>query len=316
MSDQRYGEVEPDLRAALGAIPNFDTLSTDTLAGFRDLLKGVPVEPGVDGDISVDVVTAVGTDGHEVACILHRPRADGPVPVILNIHGGGYVMGDAAREAPAMHVLASALGCAVLSVDYRLAPESPFPAPLDDCAAALQWLVAQSDNLGFDKNRIAIRGVSAGGGLAAGLMLRTLSVIGVRPCLLMLIYPMLDNGAAPPDRCGQHVWTRRANEFGWSAYLGSHAGHPPVEAVPGLASDLSGFPPTFLAVGDIDLFVAENLAFASRVMQAQVPLELHVYPGAYHGFNLVPGAGWSSAFQRDCQAALSRAFAAGENRNP
>jgi acetyl esterase/lipase len=313
MAEPTDADVEPGLRAALGLIPNFDTLGDETLASFREALAGAPVEPFTDGEITVEWVTAVGADGHKVPCILHRPRALEHCPAILNIHGGGFVLGDAAREEPAMRLLSAVLGCAVLSVDYRLAPENPYPAALDDCTAALQWMHAQSEHLKIDQSRIAVRGVSAGGGLAAGLMMRACQKAVVRPCLLMLVYPMLDDRGSPPDRTGRHVWTRNANRYAWAAYLGSHAGAPPNDAAPGRSEDLRDMPPTFLAVGDIDLFLQENLKFATRLAQAKVPLEFHVYPGAYHGFNLVPDSVLSAAFARDCESALRRAFF---NANP
>jgi triacylglycerol lipase len=297
--------IAPGLREALPAIPNFDTLTLATLDGFRTALKGGPIDLDGDKDVAVEMIVAIGRDGHTVPCILHRPRVlVGRVPIILNIHGGGFVVGDAAREAPAMSELATATGCAILSVDYRLAPETPFPGALDDCTAALHWLIDNAGALRIDRSRIAIRGVSAGGGLAAALMLRCLPTLDVSPRLLMLIYPMLDYRATPPDRVGQHVWTRRANQFGWQAYLGDSTEHVLPEASPGLAKDLTGFPPTFLAVGDIDLFLEENLNFASLLARSQVGLEMHVYPGGYHGFNLVPGAAISEAFARDCKAAI------------
>ncbi|WP_164847517.1 alpha/beta hydrolase [Sphingobium algorifonticola] len=310
MPETTDDEIAPGLHAALSAIPDFDALDATTLGSFRAALRGGPVDLNGDKDVSVELTVALGRDGHRVPCILHRPRAvTASAPVILNIHGGGYVVGDAAREAPAMSALATATGCAILSVDYRLAPDTPFPGALDDCTAALHWLIDEADKLRIDRNRIAIRGVSAGGGLAAGLMLRCLPTLDVSPCLLMLIYPMLDHRASPPDRMGQHVWTRRANQFGWQSYLGSNLEHAPSpEASPALAEDLTGFPPTFLAVGDIDLFLDENLSFASRLARSQVGLEMHVYRGGYHGFNLVPDAPISEAFARDCMAAIVRAF--------
>lgn len=316
MSDPAYDEVDPGLRAALAAIPNFDTLDDSTLPGFREALKGAPVDLAGSRHVSVEFVTVQGANGHQVPCVLHRPRAQGRSPAILNIHGGGFVVGDAAREEPAMRALSAKLGCLILSVDYRLAPECPYPAALDDCAAALEWMLDHADRLDIDASRVAIRGVSAGGGLAAGLMLRRGLQSDARPCLLMLIYPMLDDRVTLPGRTGRHVWTRRANRYAWDAYLGDRADAPPAEAAPARACDLASFPPTYLAVGDIDLFLQENLEFAARMAQAEVPLELHVYPGAYHGFNLVPDSLLSQAFARDCESALHRAFGLSNHHNP
>ncbi|MES2493583.1 MAG: alpha/beta hydrolase [Pseudomonadota bacterium] len=314
MSDQAMsadagpGNVDPDLRGVIPLLPDFDTISRDNLPEFRALLKGVAVEPGLHGLVQVEALEVPGTP--PVPALLYRPVGTGGArPAILNIHGGGFVCGDAAREHDAMLELAAALDCVILSLDYRLAPEHPYPAPADDCAAGLAWLHASVDALSIDPNRIAVRGVSAGGGLAAGLALRARGRADLRICFLLLVYPMLDDRTRGTPHSGQYVWTPAANRFGWASFLASHADDPPAEAVPARATDLSGYPPTFIGVGDIDLFSAENLDFAQALMAAGVPVELHLYPGAYHGFALIGFAQVAQAFERECRAALTRAFA-------
>lgn len=309
--DPAIDAVDPDLRSVIPLLPNFDTVNRDNLADFRALLKGEAVEPGLHGTVRVEVMAVPGDPA--VPALLYRPVGEGGGagrPAILNIHGGGFVCGDAAREHTAMLELAAALDCVILSLDYRLAPEHPWPAPTDDCAAGLAWLHGSARTLGIDPARIAVRGVSAGGGLAAGLALRARARADLPICFLLLVYPMLDDRTAGTPHCGQYVWTAAANRFGWASFLGEHAANPPAEAVPARAQDLAGYPPTFIGVGDIDLFAAENLAFAQALMAAGVPVELHLYPGAYHGFALIGFAPVAQAFERECRAALTRAFAA------
>ena len=306
------GMVDPVLRAALALVPNFDSLDSSTLAAFRTAMTAEPVVAGLQDGCQVDHVTAVGDDGHGVAGLLYRPATARPGGgVVLVVHGGGYVLGSAAREHPYALALARALDCVVLNLDYRLAPEHPFPAAADDCLAALEWLHREHATLDIDPARIVVRGISAGGGLAAGLALRARARGNLPIALLQLIYPMLDDRCDPPAHVGEHVWTRRANLYGWASLLGDAAYTAPSFAVPAREADLSGLPPTFMAVGDIDLFVSENLAFAARLSASGVPLELHVYPGAYHGFNLIPGAAPAQAFDAASHAALSRVLKAG-----
>lgn len=294
--------VDPELRPALAAMPNLDILSDATLPDIRASLAGAAIAAS-DDEISVQRVALRPSDAEpELSGILYRPASLArPSPAILNIHGGGYVAGDAAREDAAMRTLALALSCIVLSVDYRLAPEAPFPAAFDDCLAALDWLHAQDGAI--DPARVAIRGVSAGGGLAAATALAWRDRKGPPLAHLSLLYPMLDDREGAGAQQGQHVWTPRANRYGWNAYLAGKPA-PSAYAAPARADDLSGLPPTFIATGSIDLFFAENMAFAQRLAEAGAPLEMHVYPGAYHGFNLVK----DSAAAKHYDAAVLDAF--------
>lgn len=299
--------VDPDLRAVIPLLPDFDALGHETLPGFRALLVGEAVEPGIYGSVQVEAMAVPGD--HPVPALLYRPVGERRArPAILNLHGGGFVCGDAAREHAAMLELASALDCVILSLDYRLAPEHPYPAPADDCLAGLTWLHESAAKLGIDPARIAVRGVSAGGGLAAGLTLRAMARDDLPICFVLLVYPMLDDRTAGTPYCGRYVWTAAANRFGWASFLGPYAADPPPEAVPARALDLAGYPPTFIGVGDIDLFAHENLAFAQGLMAAGTPVELHLYPGAYHGFALIAASRVAQEFERDCRAALARAF--------
>ena len=249
----------------------------------------------------------------EVFVRIYQPT-DRPdtLPALLWIHGGGYVLGSVERDDLLAKHLARVGQCVVASVEYRLAPEHPFPAPIEDCYAALKWLSAQSATLGVNKARIAIGGASAGGGLAAGLALLTRDRAEVEVAFQLLIYPMIDDrNIAPASETvpDTFVWTRENNRLGWRAFLGCEPGGVDVSpyAAAARATDLRGLPPAYIPVGDLDLFLDENITYAQRLLTAGVPTELHVYPGAFHGFNgFVPSAEISRRFNAERDTALKR----------
>lgn len=233
---------------------------------------------------------------------------------LLHVHGGGMILGSARsmRHGPAG--IAAALGIPVSSVEYRLAPEYPFPAPQEDCLASLRWLADHAEALGVDAARIGIIGESAGGGLAAGTALMTRDQGGPALAAQFLTYPMLDHRTGGPDclwrnpGTGEFIWTRSANQFGWGALRGAYQ---PVDArkgwfSPALADDLSGLPPTWIGTGSLDLFLDENLDYARRLSAVGVPVELHSYPGAPHAFTAVPQAAIAQAYSRDLLGAITR----------
>jgi acetyl esterase/lipase len=239
---------------------------------------------------------------------LFRPvDATGPTPALLWIHGGGYVIGKAAQDDVVCRRYAREFGATVASVDYRLAPEHPYPAPLEDCYSALQWLVRLPS---VDPARVAIGGASAGGGLAAALALLTRDRGEIDLAAQLLVYPMLDDRTVDRrdlDNPGHRLWNQSSNKFGWSSYLGDADREV---AVPARREDLSGLPPAWLGVGTFDLFHDEDLAYAERLKAAGVPCEVEVVPGAFHGFDgIVPKADVSQSFFNSQQAVLRRAFA-------
>ena len=302
--------VDPELLPMLGALPSFGGLSNSTLAGFRISLEAkVPAIPDTN-DVAVDRILIRGLNqAPDIVAILYRPAgSERPGAALLNLHGGGYVMGSADREDAAMRSLATDADCAILSINYRLAPETPYPGPLDDCWAALQWLHEKAPELGIAAERIGVRGVSAGGGLAAALSLRARDAQSYPVAFAMLIYPMLDDRTEPQPNTDHFVWTADANRFAWKAYLGKHSASPPHYAAPARAPDLAGLPPTFIATGSIDLFASENLEWARRLIEVGVPVELHVYLGAYHGFPIVAESNVAQRFERDCRSAIARAL--------
>ena len=271
------------------------------------------------------VLAAVATDTRmipgrsgdpDVSVMVHRPRArTGLVGAILHIHGGGYVTGDAASMAPAHRALAVMLNCVIVSVDYRLAPETIAPGSLEDCYAGLTWLMGEADALGVDRARVGVMGESAGGGLAAALALLARDR-GDHPLAFQhLIYPMIDDRTCtsgdPNPYAGELIWSPEKNRFGWACLLGTEPGAADVSpyAAAARATTLEGLPPTFIAVGALDLFVDEDIEFARRLIRAGVPTELHVYPGAFHGFHFDPAAEVTLKANRDSAAALVKALA-------
>jgi acetyl esterase/lipase len=254
--------------------------------------------------------------GPDVMVRIYRPAGlAAPSAALFWIHGGGMILGDVDMDDHWCAAVSAEVGIIVASVDYRLAPEHPYPTPLEDCYTGLQWVHAEAGELGVDPGRIAIGGASAGGGLAAGLALLARDRSEVPVVFQLLVYPMLDDRNAAthsPASSDPKVWNRHANRVGWESYLAGQAGSDdvPTYAAPARATQLKGLPPTYLSVGDLDLFLDEDLAYAQALMRAGVPVELHVYPGAFHGSNtFVSRAELSKRWARDEREALARALA-------
>ena len=242
----------------------------------------------------------------------HRSR-----PVFLHMHGGGMILGSAAMSTMSAPQIALDFDTVVVSVDYRLAPETPFPGPQEDNYAALDWVVANASTLGVDPTRIVVGGESAGGGLAAALAIMArdrgeFEVIGQ-----VLTYPMLDHRVGGPDdpfsnpTTGEFVWTRAKNRFGWESLRGDYLLDDDRIGwySPARAADLSGLPPTYIATGTLDLFFDENLDYARRLTAAGVPVEVHAYPGAFHAFNALPTTRLATQYRHDINGALRRFLA-------
>ncbi len=309
--------VDPELAPFLDAMPAFE-LTRETLPTLRQAIRDrleLPEDPTILASVETTTRSVPGRRGDpELTLVVHRPRE--PTGAILHIHGGGYVMGDAASLAPTHRSLALALGCMIVSVDYRLAPETPAPGALEDCYAALTWLEREADDLEIDRKRIGVMGESAGGGLAAALALLARDRGEHRLAFQHLIYPMLDDRTGshgePHAFAGEFIWDAAKNRFGWASLLGFEPGgeHVSPYAAPARATDLSGLPPAYLAVGALDLFVDENLDFARRLVRAGVATELHLYPGAFHGFHLQTSAAVTRQAEADSRSALARALTA------
>lgn len=308
--------VDPQLLPMLEAFPTV-AITTEMLPAMRARPPWFPVSPDDIARTDLAVRKVPGPDGApEVEVWIYRPRdAVGPLPCIFHIHGGGYVAGDAAQNEGGHRPLAASLGCCIVSVNYRMAPETPHPGPVEDCYAALAWLFANAGDLQIDPARVGIMGESAGGGLAAALALLVRDRGQYRLIFQHLIYPMLDDRtcvtADPHPFVGEYIWTAHNNHFGWSSLLGHAPGLEGVSpyAAPARAEDLSGLPPTFISTGSLDLFLEEDLEYARRLLRAGVPVELHVYPGGFHAFNVAPGVTIAAMARRDSADALARALA-------
>jgi len=304
----RYAVAEqsfhPELRAAR-FLPR-SIINARTLSMLRVLTKltGRARRPdaqvvSVDADVSVHVFRPSSA----------RPRT----PALLWIHGGGMVLGDAAQDSDFCRRIAEQLNIVVASVEYRLAPEHPFPTPPDDCYTALQWLSREPD---IDPARIAIGGESAGGGLAAALAILAKERGEIRPVLQLLSYPMLDDRTTTRTDINARrlrIWSPASNRFGWRSYLGSAtADNVPPLAAPARYENLAGLPPAWIGVGTNDRFHDEDVTYAQRLQQAGVATTLHVVPGAYHNFDSIESkAAVSLAFGQARTTALDEALNGG-----
>ncbi len=306
------GSLHPDLRGArLVALPfhlrwalplwRLAIRSTRTHAG-----PGVEVREHADAGVRVRV---------------YRPLGDASGAALLWLHGGGLIVGAPPMDDARCGAWARDLGLVAASVDYRLAPEHPFPAALDDAHAGWTWLLGAAAELGVDPARVAIGGASAGGGLAACLAQRLRdegeALAAVQPAAQLLVYPMLDDRTAARrelDGAGHLVWHNRSNRAGWSAYLGGAPGAPeiPAYAVAARHGDLYGLTPAWIGVGDLDLFRSEARAYAERLEAAGVAVELLEIAGAPHGFDaLAPRSPVARAFAVSQVAFLRERLATG-----
>jgi acetyl esterase/lipase len=276
------------------------------------VMVAVPVDPATTITMRDVAVPCPNGDPDVIVRVYSPPESDTARPCCYWIHGGGYIFGSIDTSDARCVQTAEALDCVVVSVEYRLAPEYPYPAPLEDCYTGLAWTAAHADELGIDPERIAIVGQSAGGGLAAGLALLVRDRGEIPLCFQLLIYPMIDDrNTTPSSHLVTKVWTRETNLLGWRCYLGHEPGIPDVAhyAAPARAEDLRGLAPAFIGVGTLDVFRDENIDYAQRLLAAGVPTELHVYAGAPHGFEgLAPQAEVSRRFNRDIAEALRRAL--------
>ncbi len=310
--------VDPELLPALELFPSFE-VDGDNLPTLRADMAGFlpPLESYARPDVTIERRRVPGPAGApDVEVLVYRPvDATAPIPAFLHIHGGGYILGLAEGSGPGNVRTAAELGCVVVAVEYRLAPETIAPGAVEDCYAALQWLHGHAEELGVDRARIAIGGESAGGGLAAALALYARDKGEIPLCFQMLIYPMIDDRTAASNNgnvhVGEFVWTSAANAFGWRALLGTEPGSVEIPAygAAARATDLAGLPPAYISVGALDLFLEEDVEYARRLLRAGVPTELHIFPGAFHGFELAAESALAQSAERERRAALARAFA-------
>lgn len=307
--------VDPELVDLLAALPARE-INLENLKVIRDTRRG-PTQGAPDAraiEVAAEVHQIPAPRSRSTLTLRsYRPlRGRSPFGCILHIHGGGFVAGSGELLETSHRQLCAELRCAVVSVDYRLAPETVFPGNLEDCYAALSWIFERATAFDVDPQRIGVMGESAGGGLAAALALLARDRSTYSPAFQHLVCPMLDDRTCvcenPHPFTGEFVWTAGNNHFGWSSLLGSVPGAQNVSAyaAPARATDLAGLPPTFISTSQLDLFLEEDIEYARRLLRAGVSVELHVYPGAFHGFELHPTARVARAARDDSMSALRR----------
>ena len=309
--------IDPELLPSIEMIPADGSFNFDDLPAAREMSAKMFSEmaaqmPPVDGVESQDLKIPGPAGAPDITARLYKPKdLSGSKPGMLWIHGGGYILGDLDVDDYNLRQMCVNTGCVILSTNYRLAPENPFPDPVEDCYTSLKWMVKNSESLGIDKSRIAIGGGSAGGGLAAGLVIMTRDRGEIEVVFQLLIYPMLDDRnitLSSHTITDQRTWDREKNIFAWKAYLGDSAkdGNVSPYAAAARAKDLSGLPPAYIAVGELDLFLDEDIEYAQRLLQAGVSTELHVYPGAIHGFDSILTASVSKRFREERDSAVRK----------
>jgi acetyl esterase/lipase len=304
---QWFGLLDPDL------MPTAREMLRDAAAG-----KARPQRPAVipDGVLERRVPGAKGAPEVPVFILNAGPRPAGPRGAILHIHGGGYVGGNARQGLVGLKARAEKLDCVIVTVEYRLAPATPFPGSLEDNYAALKWLHANAATLGVDPSRIVVMGESAGGGHAAMLAIAARDRGEVPVAFQALIYPMLDDRTGStrpaPPQVGHLIWTEKQNRNGWGALLGQPAGQAkvPYGAVPARVENLKGLPPAFIVVGSLDLFAEEDIEYARRLVAAGVPTDMLLVSGGFHASEaIVPEARSSVRFNAGVEEALRGALA-------
>ncbi|HEY5681935.1 MAG TPA: alpha/beta hydrolase [Pseudomonadales bacterium] len=277
-----YSNIDPELRPALDFLPaELDLITRETLHATRAVLAAAPA-PDVETDVEVTEQIIAGPGGDLRLLIYRSPVAEGG-PGVLWLHGGGYILG--AVDDDRARLVAESLGCTAVSVDYRLAPEHPFPAAVEDAYAALCWLAGNAGALGVDAERLSIAGLSAGAGLTAGLALLNRDRGGPAVAFQLLLSPMLDNlhDTASGRIVNHPTWSRQTSLNAWEMYLDGTPGlDASPYAAPSRATDLSGLPEAYVSVGAEDLFRDECIDYARRLHEHGVATELAVFPGMYH----------------------------------
>jgi acetyl esterase/lipase len=319
MSDAYIELVDPELReAALGmreTMAAYSPMTGRKLKARREWIASItplPHDHVSYREVAIPRPPGCG-EGPEIGAIVVNSKPGENSPGILHLHGGGFTASTARSGLRNVQELAAALDCTILTVDYRLAPETVWSGSLGDNYAALLWLQANAWSIGIDPARIAVMGESAGGGHAALLTIAARDRGEVPLIFQSLVYPMLDDRTGTSRKVAEHIgyfgWNPEANRFGWRSFLGCNPGgrKVPPEGVPSRAVDVSGLPPAWIGVGGLDLFADECITYAARLNSARVPTELLVVPGGFHGFDsFVPTAAISHRFTEAKIAALRR----------
>lgn len=283
---------DPEITPLLDFMPPVDMADPAAArAAFAGATQAMIADLDTSG-VTFEDRAVPGLDGApDVAVRSYRPAAaSGPVPGLVYIHGGGFALGSLDSEHGICVNLCRALGIVIVSVDYRLSPETAYPGPLDDCYAALAWTAANAGELGLDPQRLGIGGQSAGGCLAAACALRARDEKGPTLCFQLLGIPVLDDRMDSPSMVqftDTPCWDRGKAELSWQYYLGDAytpgADNVPAYAAPARATDLAGLPPAYISTMEFDPLRDEGLLYGMRLLQAGVQVEIHNYPGTFHG---------------------------------
>ena len=286
-----FSKIHPELRQVANRSPKF-LFSHKNLWLIRWVTN---LTPGLKApeDILVENIFVTGQDDRtKIRLRIYKPKSSSmPTPVLIWLHGGGYVMGKPEMDDLRCIQTVRESGISIVSVDYRVAPKYPFPTGLEDSYSALKWVEAHAQQHGMDAKRIAIGGASAGGGLAAALVQLAYDRQEIKPIFQLLVYPMLDDRTvlrADIDDSNSFTWTQESNRFGWESYLGKKCGAEDVPAysVPARREDLSGLPPAWIGVGTLDVFHDEDVAYAQKLKECNVECDIHIVQGAFHGFDV------------------------------
>jgi acetyl esterase/lipase len=308
----QYSKIHPELQEVARKSPKF-LFNHKNLWLIQWLMYLTPA-PKTPEDVLIENIYIPGQDDRtKIRLRIYKPRSTiVPTPVLIWLHGGGYVMGNPEMDDQRCAQFVRELGISIVSVDYRYAPKHPFPAGLEDSYSALKWAKSHAQQLGVDPKRIAIGGASAGAGLAAALVQLAHDRQEIKPVFQLLIYPMLDDRTVlrtEIDDSNSIAWNQKSNRYGWESYLGKKCGAEDVPAysVPARRTDLSGLPPTWIGVGTVDLFHNEDAAYAQRLKECGVDCEIYIVPGAFHGFDVFdPQIPIAQEFQKAQIAALKK----------
>lgn len=306
--------VHPQLRKTASMWPSFPVESRN-LWLWRLMMRLSPPTAQA-ADLLVETIhIPAGEQATQMRLRVYRPsHPTAPLPMLLWLHGGGYVIGRPEMDDAICMEYAREAGLLVVAPDYRLAPEHPYPAALSDGYTTLNWMMANATRFNADPQKVAIGGASAGGGLAAALCQFCLDKSEIRPALQLLVYPMLDDRSsfeATTPEPAHFVWDHASNRFGWVSYLGPSTGveSEPEYAVPARRADLTGLPAAWIGVGSLDLFHSEDMSYAHRLQEAGINCDTMVVTGGFHGFDVTaPAASITREFRRSQISALRTAL--------
>jgi acetyl esterase/lipase len=312
MSDYAYDPELADIVPLLPTVIDWSDIGQARANMEQMILDAAPGDPPAD-QITFEDATIPGPAGApEVFVRIYRPMAaTTPSPALLYIHGGGFCFGSVETEHLGAASTAIGTNAVTVSVEYRLAPEHPYPAGVEDCYAALVWMANESASLGIDRTRLAITGSSAGGGLSAAVALMTRDRGGPNLCFQALGIPELDDRLDTPSMrafTDTPLWNRPNAEMSWRCYLGENPGEVSAYAAPSRAQDLTGLPPAYISTMQYDPLRDEGIIYGLRLLEQGVSVELHQYPGTFHGSSLVTSAGVSKRSAAEMSLAIRRAL--------